>query len=159
MCIRDRDLYDSVDDSRLDTDLNSMVDQAAQFEETYKGRIASPDVTADLLCSALNDYEALMTAQYKPGSYANLLFSTDTADAQRGALLRRTREVGSAAATQLIFFDLEIGKIPQETFDAIIADPQLAPYRHYLEHERALAAHHLSAVSYTHLTLPTKRIV
>lgn len=138
------DLYDGVDDSRLDTDLNSMVDQASEFEEKYKGRIASADVTADLLCSALDDYEALMTAQYKPGSYANLLFSTDTADAQRGALLQRTREIGSAAATHLIFFDLEIGQIPQETFDRIINDPQLAPYRHYLEHERALAAHHLS---------------
>ena len=138
------DLYDGVDDSRLDTDLNSMVDQASEFEEKYKGRIASVDVTADLLCSALNDYEALMTVQYKPGSYANLLFSTNTADSQRGALLQRTREVGSAAATHLIFFDLEIGKIPQETFDRIIDDPQLAPYRHYLEHERALAAHHLS---------------
>ena len=138
------DLYDGVDDSRLDSDLNAMADQAAQFEEKYKGRIASTAVTADLLCSALNDYEALMTAQYKPGSYANLLFSTDTADAQRGALLQRTREVGSAAATHLIFFDLEIGKIPQETFDSIIDDPQLAPYRHYLEHERALAAHHLT---------------
>ena len=138
------DLYNGVDDSQLDTDLNSMVNQAAKFEERYKGRIASTDVTADLLCSALNDYEALMTAQYKPGSYANLLFSTDTADAQRGALLQRTREIGSTAATHLIFFDLEIGKIPQETFDQIIEDPQLAPYRHYLEHERALAAHHLS---------------
>ena len=97
------DLYDGVDDSQLDTDLNSMVNQAAKFEERYKGRIASTDVTADLLCSALNDYEALMTAQYKPGSYANLLFSTDTADAQRGALLQRTREIGSTAATHLIF--------------------------------------------------------
>ena len=138
------DLYDGVDDSRLDSDLNSMVDQASEFEEKYKGRIASADVTAALLCSALDDYEALMTVQYKPGSYANLLFSTDTADAQRGALLQRTREIGSAAATHLIFFDLEIGQIPQETFDRIIDDPQLAPYRHYLEHERALAAHHLS---------------
>ena len=140
------DLYDGIDDSQLDTDLNSMADQAATFEKKYKGCIASADVTADVLCAALNDYETLMKAQYKPGSFANLLFSTDTADAQRGALLQRTREVGSTAATHLIFFDLEIGEIPQETFDRIIDDPQLAPYRHYLEHERELAAHHLSEV-------------
>ena len=44
------DLYDSIDDPRLDSDLNSMVDQAAAFEAKYKGRIASADVTADLLC-------------------------------------------------------------------------------------------------------------
>ncbi len=140
------DLYTGIDDPQLETDLSSMVDQAIAFEKTYKGRIACADVTADLLRVALDDYEALMKAQYKPGSFANLLFSTDTADAQRGALLQKTREIGSTAATHLIFFDLEIGEIPQETFDRIIDHPQLAPYRHYLEHERKLAAHHLSEV-------------
>ena len=112
------DLYDSIDDPRLDSDLNSMVDQAAAFEAKYKGRIASADVTADLLCSALSDYEALMTAQYKPGSYANLLFSTDTADSRRGAMLQKTREVGSSAATHLIFFDLEIGRFRKKPLTA-----------------------------------------
>ena len=138
------DLYAGVDDPQLETDLASMVDKAEAFESKYKGRIARPDVTADLLRAALDEYEEMLRVHYKPGAFANLLFSTDTTDAQRGALLQRTREIGSEAATHLIFFDLEIGDIPQETFDRIIDDLQLAPYRHYLEHERALAAHYLS---------------
>ncbi|MCZ6676965.1 MAG: M3 family oligoendopeptidase [Candidatus Poribacteria bacterium] len=138
------DLYAGVDDPQLDADLNGLASQAATFEKKYKGRIACADVTADLLGAALEEYEALMRVQYKPGAFANLLFSTDTTDAQRGALLQRTHEVGSAASTHLIFLDLEIGNIPEDTFDRIIGEPQLVPYRHYLEHQRALAAYHLS---------------
>ncbi|MBI1925838.1 hypothetical protein HYR99_16510, partial [Candidatus Poribacteria bacterium] len=111
------DLYAGVDDPQLNADLTGMVAQGAAFEEKYKGRIACTDVTAELLRGALDAYEALLRAQYKPLAFASLLFSTDTTDARRGALLQRTREVGSAAATHLIFFDLEIGDMPQETFD------------------------------------------
>ncbi len=138
------DLYSDMDAPELEKDLTSMVAQAAAFEQGYKGRIVRADVTADLLRSALEAYEALLQAEYKPGAFASLLFSTDTADSRRGALLQRTREVGSAAAKHLIFFDLEIGNIPQDTFDDIIAQPQLEPYRHYLQLQRELAKHNLS---------------
>jgi oligoendopeptidase F len=138
------DLYTGIDDPQLDKDLDGLIDKAAAFEEKYKGRIADADVRAELLATALDEYEELLTAQYKPGSFAHLLFSTETTDAQRGALLQRTQEIGSAASTHLIFFDLEIGQMPAEAFDRIIDDPQLATYRHYLEHQRALAAHHLT---------------
>ena len=138
------DLYTGMDDPQLEADINGMVNQAQSFEQKYKGRIASTDVTAELLHTVLEDYEVLMRAEYKPGAFSHLLFSTDTTDTQRGALLQRVREVSSTAATHLIFFDLEIGEIPQETFDRIIVEPQLASYRHYVEHERALAKHRLS---------------
>jgi len=135
------DLYSGIEASELEEDLTSMTAQAAAFEQEYKGRIARSHVTADLLQSALAAYEKLLRAQYKPGAFANLLFSTDTADSRCGALLQRTREVGTAAAKHLIFFDLEIGNIPQDTFDDIIGQPQLKPYRHYLQHQRELAKH------------------
>ena len=73
-----------------------------------------------------------------------MLFATDTQNAQRGALVQRTQEFGSAVATHLVFFDLEIGHIPQATYDKIAASQELAPYRHYLDHERELAAHNLT---------------
>ncbi|MDE0184518.1 MAG: M3 family oligoendopeptidase [Candidatus Poribacteria bacterium] len=138
------DLYSGIEAPELEKDLTSMTAQAAAFEQEYKGRIARSHVTADLLQSALAAYEKILQAQYKPGAFANLLFSTDTADSRRGALLQRTREVGSVAAKHLIFFELEIGNIPQDTFDCLISQPQLEPYRHYLQHQRELAKHNLS---------------
>ena len=138
------DLYSDIEAPELEEDLTSMAAQAAAFEKKYKGRIVRSDVTADLLRCALEAYESLLQSQYKPGAFASLLFSTDTADSRRGALLQRTREVGSAAAKHLIFFDLEVGNIPRDTFDAIIDEPQLKPYRHYLQLQREHAKHNLS---------------
>ena len=43
-----------------------------------------------------------------------------------------------------MFFDLEIGQIPNVVWAAICDDPRLAPYRHYLDHERHMAVHNLS---------------
>ncbi len=138
------DLYNAVDDPHLDTDIEACKTQAAEFETTYKNTIAANDLQAAHLRQALDAYESLLTAQYKPQAYAMLLYSTNTNDPQRGALLQKTREFGSAVATHLVFFDIEIGQIPQDTYDAIAQDGVLEPYRHYLDHQRQLAAHNLS---------------
>ena len=138
------DLYAAVDDPGIQADIDSATQAAVVFETRYKGTIATADLTAAHLLEALIAYEALIATEYRPQSYAQLHYSTDTTDSDRGALLQKTREFGSAVATHLVFFDLEIGTIPQATYDAVAADAGLAPYRHYLEHERRMAAHNLS---------------
>ncbi len=139
------DLYDGVDDPTLGADLALIESDAAAFESRFKGTIASKSLTASHLRSALDAYEALLTDQYKPESYASLLYSTDATDSKRGALLQKTREFDSTIATHLVFFDLEIGLISDAVYEAMVADDEsLAPYRHYLDHQRQLAAHNLS---------------
>lgn len=138
------DLYAGGDDPALQADMDAALQMAKDFEATYKGTIATADLTAAHLRQAIADYEALITAEYKPQSYAQLHYSTDTADTARGALLQKTREFGSTVSTHLVFFDLEIGQIPQETYDRIAGDDALAAYRHYLDHERHMAVHNLS---------------
>jgi oligoendopeptidase F len=138
------DLYSGVDDPKLDADMEISKQQAVNFEQQYKGSIAVESLTATHLRAALDAYEALLCAEYKPQAFAMLHFSTNTQDPQRGALLQKTREFGSTAATHLVFFDLEIGQIPQSTYDGIAGDDQLTPYRHYLDQQRELAAHNLT---------------
>ena len=138
------DLYSGVDDPGLEADLARIEDEAATFESRFKGSIAAESLTASHLLSALEAYEALLTEQYKPESYAALLHSTDTTNSERGALLQKTREFDSAVTTHLLFFDLEIGRIPDALYDTITGDQVLAPYRHYLDHQRRMAAHNLS---------------
>ena len=138
------DLYTGIDDPALEKTMQAAKAQAADFEQQYKGTIATDTLTAAHLRTALGAYETLLRADYKPRAFAMLLFSTDTRDPQRSALLQETREFGSAVATHLVFFDLEIGQIPQATYDAIIGTEELAAYRHYLDHQRRLAVHNLS---------------
>jgi len=138
------DLFAGIDDPALEAAMAAARDRTEQFETRYRGTVATEDLTAAHLRAALDEYEALLTDQYKPQAYASLLFSTDTEDAARGALLQKTREFGSALGTHLVFFDLEIGLIPQAVYDRVAGDEQLAVYRHYLDHQRELAAHNLS---------------
>ena len=138
------DLYSGVDDPGIKQDIDHLKERGKAFEERFKGTIARADLDAVHLCTALDEYESLLRAEYRPQAFAMLLFSTNTQDPQRGALLQQTREFGSAMATHLVFFDLEIGQIPQAAYDAIAASPELASYRHYLDHQRLLAAHNLS---------------
>ncbi|MEW6751975.1 MAG: M3 family oligoendopeptidase [Candidatus Latescibacterota bacterium] len=138
------DLYAGADDPQLASDMEAVRQRAAAFEQRYSGTIAVEGLGAAHLRAALDEYEALLRAEYRPQAYAMLLFSTDTRDPRRGALLQKTREFGSHVATHLVFFDLEIGRIPDATYEALIGQPELAPYRHYVEHQRRLAAHNLS---------------
>jgi len=138
------DLYTSADDPQLERDMQAVREQAEAFEQRFKTTIARTDLDASHLRQAHDAYEALLCNQYRPQAYAMLLFSTNTQDPQRGALLQKTREFGASVATHLIFFDLEISQIPDATYAAIVDHDELAPYRHYLEHQRALATHNLS---------------
>ena len=138
------DLYTGADDPRLQTDMDAVGEQAREFETRFRETIARDDLSADHLRQAQDAYEALLRAQYRPQAYAMLLFATNTQDPERGALLQKTREFGSVIATHLVFFDLEIGQIPTATYDALITAAVLEPYRHYLDHQRLLAAHNLS---------------
>jgi len=138
------DLYAGVDDPDLESEMEATRQEAQAFESRFKGTIARTDLNANHLRQAQDAYESLLRSQYRPQAYAMLLFATNTQDPKHGALLQKTREFVSSIATHLIFFDLEIGQIPPETYNALIGDTTLSPYRHYLDHQRQLAAHNLS---------------
>ena len=80
----------------------------------------------------------------RAGSYAMLSYSLDTADPVRGALLQKARELGAAIETQLLFFDLEWNKAPDERADELLAAPELAFAAHHLRTLRRYRPHQLS---------------
>jgi oligoendopeptidase F len=138
------DLYDAIEDPRIEADVAAARERAEAFESRYAGRIAVAELSAETLRAALDEYEAILRLQTRPMAYAHLRFSADTADPALGAFLQRMQEARTASARHLIFFDLEIGQVPEATYARLIDESLLAPYRHYLQHERELAAHYLS---------------
>ena len=138
------DLYQGFDDPKIDQDLNQITKKSIIFEGKYKGKIAKENLTVEFLESGLIEYKLLLEISAKPSCFAELLFSTDTKNTVHSALLQRTREVSSVALSHQLFFDLEIGKIPDRVFDQIINSTQLDSYRHYLNHQREVAKHKLS---------------
>jgi oligoendopeptidase F len=139
------DLYDAPDDSRINRDLDEARKRAQAFETAYRGKIDVPGGPAPaLLREALQELESLSEQMDRPAVFAGLLHAAKTDDPRRGALLSFTREQRTAINKHLIFFDLEWVKLADEPARALVADPQLARYRHYLEQKRAWRPHYLS---------------
>src|SRR5947209_2285620 len=139
------DLYRAVDDPRITEDLDTALRRAQAFETAYRGKInVEGGPPPDLLLAAVQELESLSEQMDKPAVYASLLHAAKTDDPKHGALLTRTREQRTAINKHLIFFDLEWVKLPDEPARALIGNPSLAKYRHYLEQKRAWRPHYLS---------------
>ncbi|WP_228350490.1 M3 family oligoendopeptidase [Rhodocaloribacter litoris] len=134
------DLY--TDQAALDRDLETAAEEAGAFEDRYRGRVAGLD--AGGLAGALVAYERLHDRLGRAYTYAYLYWSTDTGDPARGALLQKVREAYTQIAQRLIFFRLEWAAVDDDRAEALLADPLLATYRHYLELERLHRRHLLS---------------
>lgn len=126
------DLYADVD--TLENDLAQADDDADAFADDYRDQVAQLD--AEGLAAALARYEALQDRLGRCYTYAYLNWATATNDEARGALLERVREAYTRIAQKLIFFELEWSKADDDHADALLRDPRLAQYRHYLELER-----------------------
>jgi oligoendopeptidase F len=138
------DLYNGIGDPRIEATLGESLERARRFEETYRERVRSPDLSAETLLDAIREYEALQQESYKPMAYASLHYSADSSDPERGALLQRTQEAGTQISLHLLFFELALLQMPEEQAQRLIGNPALAPYRHYLRVVRAYAGHDLS---------------
>ena len=75
------DLYDAIDDPRIEADVAAARERAQAFEARYAGQIAAAAVSAETLRGALDEYEAILCLQDRPMAYAHLRFSADTAEA------------------------------------------------------------------------------
>lgn len=139
-----RDLYQAIDDPQIDLDLARIDTESCAFAKCYENRLTAGAVTPAELYEAFHAYEAIARLLTRLGSYASLLYSTDTKDPHRGAFLQKIREHESLVASRTLFFDLELGQVPESIFKAYLKDPILTPYYHYLNVLRDNSAFHLS---------------
>jgi oligoendopeptidase F len=139
------DLYAGIDDPAIDRDLESAHARARAFETRYRAKIAVPGgPAAKELHAALVELEELSEQAARPMVYAGLLHASSSSDQSRGALLVRMRERGTAIGKHLIFFDLEWLAVEDAAVAKLLADKELAHYRHYLEQKRIWKPHYLS---------------
>src|SRR5688572_9863627 len=84
------DLYDGSDDPRIEEDITEAEASAAAFRDRYYAKVA--ELTAAELADAIAERERIEEILTRVGYYAHLNFSTDMADAPRGALVARVTE-------------------------------------------------------------------
>src|SRR5688572_28651194 len=85
-------LFNSIDDPRIEETWTKAHELADQFDAKYRGKIDSPDLTAQTLASAITELEDLIQQAGKPVNYSHLLFACNTGDPQLGAFLQKQME-------------------------------------------------------------------
>ncbi len=136
------DLYEGAEDPQLQADKKNVQTQARQFAEEYRGNLST--LSAHDFRQALQEYEQIIERMGKIGSFAHLLWTTDTGDPAYGKLMQEANELSAAVQQTLVFFDVEWLKIDEKEARQFIDSEELAHYRHYLEASRRYKNHTLS---------------
>jgi len=138
------DLYKGHNDPQIETDLRHLLDKAGAFEREFRTPMTSGPLSPMALHQAIRSLEAIREQAGRLSAYAALLFSTNTQDSERSALLQKLRERLTDIDCHLLFFELAWAGYPEEEARALMCDPLLSAYRHFLEQIRRFGPHQLS---------------
>jgi len=136
------DLYDRPDSPRIEADLAAAEAEARAFAQAHAGRLA--ELSGSALAAALSTYEAIDERLGRIMSYAQLLFSADSTDAQAGRFYQSMMERCTDISAHILFFRLELNKLDDAVLEQKLADPALARWRPFLRDLRVWRAHQLS---------------
>lgn len=123
-------LYPGPASPELESELASFSPAAAAFRERYFEKVAS--LPPGAILKAVQEYEVLQQSMTKAFCYSHLLFAQDSGDETNRSLSQRGSELGSRLSQQLLFFDLELMELPDDTFEALCTLPDAAGYVHFL---------------------------
>jgi oligoendopeptidase F len=135
------ELVRSVEPSDIVKELESAVEEADRFSDLYRGRINGMDAKA--LKGMLERNDAMALEHEGVMMYCHLLFSANTADPVANQLYSAMVSASTRIGQSLAFMEVELGKLLVDK-EALVGDPMLVGYRHYLERELRHAPHLLS---------------
>ena len=140
------DLYPAMDAPGFAGDLADAAAEAEAFAADYRGRLAAiaegPD-GGTRLAEAVKRYERLEEILGRAASYAQLLYTEDTADPARAKFMADAGDRVTAVSSNLLFFTLELNAIPDARLDRLAADGPLAHWRPWLDDVRKDRPHQL----------------
>lgn len=136
------DLYSSPTGPDVENDLKRAAADAAAFAKDYEGKVAGLDGKA--LGAAIARFEALTDLMGRLGSYAQLYYTQNMADPERGRFSQNVSEALNEATARLVFFRLEMNKIEDDDLAARMKEPALAKYAPWLRDVRLFRPHDLS---------------
>ena len=133
------DLYPGLDSPQIKSDLEQGDLDCQAFEQRFKGRLATlaaGEGAGRALAEAVKQYEAIDDRLGRLISYASLLYAGNTTDPVRAKFYGDVQERITAASLHMLFFTLELNRIPDEQLEAAMGDPALGHYRPWIEDVR-----------------------
>lgn len=130
------DLYAGIDSPDFSADLVRAETDCARFSKRYAGHLAevatAPNASVQL-AEAIAAYEGIEDLLGRLMSFAGLVYSGDTTDELREKFYGDTQERLTTASSHLLFFALELNRIPDVAMDRAMADGPLLHYAPWLE--------------------------
>ncbi|EKE45856.1 Oligoendopeptidase F [Oceaniovalibus guishaninsula JLT2003] len=137
------DLYTAPDAPEIAGDLDQVEAECASFSEDYEGKLAHLDAAGMLDC--VHRYERIDRIAGRIMSYAGLRYYQQTTDADRAAFLSDCQDKITQFTAPLVFFALEVNRIPDDRLDGLFAaNGDLARYKPVFDRLRAMRPHQLS---------------
>jgi oligoendopeptidase F len=129
-------LYAGIDAPEIKRDLARVDADCNAFEERYKGKLAALAAGVDggrAVAAAVKAFEAIDDLIGRIASFAQLVYSGNTADPARAKFFGDVQEQITTSSSHLLFFALELNKIDKDVLERAMADPALGHYRPWIE--------------------------
>jgi len=137
------DLYGAPDAPEVQRDLKAAANEATRIKSAYQGRLADLARDGGKLAGAIKDYEKLSDLVGKLGSYSGLYYVLNQTDPARAKFNADVSEALTKLYTDLIFFELELNQIDDETIAAATRHEEVKRYKPWLDDLRKEKPHQL----------------
>ncbi|HET6198637.1 MAG TPA: oligoendopeptidase F, partial [Acetobacteraceae bacterium] len=121
------DLYPGPGSQAVEADLADAETAARAFADAHQGRLAA--MSGGVLAAAIFEYERIEEVLGRLMSYAQLLFSGDSTNAEIGRFYQTVSERVTAISSHLLFFSLELNRLDETVLEQKLADPALAHWQ------------------------------
>ncbi|WP_425091222.1 M3 family oligoendopeptidase [Tropicimonas sp. S265A] len=137
------DLYPAPDAAEFKRDMDWLEAACRDFAADYEGKLADLDAAGMLDC--VLRYERIDVVGGRIMSYAGLRYYQNTTDAERAKFMADAQDKITTFTTPLVFYTLEINRIPDAQLDAMFAaNADLGRYKPVFDRLRAMKPYQLS---------------
>jgi oligoendopeptidase F len=136
------DLYPAPDSPAVEADFAKADKAAKEFALALQGKLAG--LSGAALAAAIGEYERIEEVLGRLMSYAQLLFSGDSTNAEIGRFYQTVSERVTAISSHLLFLALELNRLDDPVLEQKLADPPLARWQPWLRDLRVFRPHQLA---------------
>ncbi len=136
------DLFSSINDPKIDQILSETLKKSAAFQTKYKTKVIS--LSTNELKKSYEELEALIAPLYKVSQFVSLTLAIDTSNDAVKALEAKVDDIQSEIQNLLLFFELELAKMPPKTFETHYNAPEFSAYKYSLKRSIETGKHNLT---------------
>lgn len=125
------DLYPSPDSPELKNDLDRARSKVEIFATNWQGNLEN--ASGQEIAMAIDLYQEVSEILGRVGSYAQLIFATDSTDAKNAQFYQYINEQITSISTKTLFFTLELNRISEESMQEKLENSALLSWKPFLD--------------------------